>query len=301
MATARSDKYFAPLSRLLVPTDFSPGAKWSLQRALLLPLAHEASLHLLHVLPSVPLKKRAMVRAAAEVAMEELVEFARGKTPELEVSFELVSGEAYVEIIRCARRVGSELIVIGRHSRRPLRDLVIGSTAARVIRKVDVPVLAVASEPKHAYRRPCIATDLEDTSSRTLELALRVAGRQVKVFHVVHAFNVPFEGFVTPTLSAREESEYRRDFRHAATKGLNELLARYQVGVDWKKSIHAGDARLVLMEAVGRSKADLIALGTHGRSGVSHALVGSVAEWVISAAPCDVLVGRPVRFTFEPP
>lgn len=265
MATAPSNKYFEPLGRLLVPTDFSPGARWSLQRALLLPLAQEARLHLLHVLPSVPLKKRAMVRAAADVAMEELVKFARAQAPALEVSFELVSGEAYVEIIRSSRRLDSELIVIGRHSRRPLRDLVIGSTAVRVIRKVDVPVLAVAQEPKHAYRRPCIATDLADTASRTLELALRVAGRRVKVFHVVHAFNVPFEGFVTPVLSAREESKYRRDFKQAATKGLDALLDRYPAGVQWKKSIHVGDARLVVMEAVGRARADLIALGTHGR------------------------------------
>jgi nucleotide-binding universal stress UspA family protein len=42
-----------------------------------------------------------------------------------------------------------------------------------------------------------------------------------------------------------------------------------------------------------RRRSDLIAVGTHGRTGVAHALLGSVAEWVVRCAPCDVLVARP--------
>jgi nucleotide-binding universal stress UspA family protein len=56
----------------------------------------------------------------------------------------------------------------------------------------------------------------------------------------------------------------------------------------------------MLAEAVGR-RADLIAVGTHGRSGIAHALIGSVAEWVIQTAACDVLVARPARVSFELP
>jgi nucleotide-binding universal stress UspA family protein len=42
-------------------------------------------------------------------------------------------------------------------------------------------------------------------------------------------------------------------------------------------------------------------VGTHGRTGLSHALLGSVAERVLTAAPCDVAVARPARFTFRLP
>ena len=47
--------------------------------------------------------------------------------------------------------------------------------------------------------------------------------------------------------------------------------------------------------------ADLIAIGTHGRAGIAHFLLGSVAEWVLTSAPCDVLVARPIRFSFKLP
>jgi len=74
----------------------------------------------------------------------------------------VLSGEAFVEIIRRSRSLGAELIVIGRHGRRPVRDMFIGTTAERVIRKGDVPVLVVNRKPRSPYRRPLIATDLED-------------------------------------------------------------------------------------------------------------------------------------------
>jgi nucleotide-binding universal stress UspA family protein len=122
------------------------------------------------------------------------------------------------------------------------------------------------------------------------------------LIHVVHAYHVPFEGFVSPAPSARRESDHRREFRERANAGLAALLGRYEgSGVRWKKSVSAGDARALIYDEVIRIRADVVALGTHGRSGLAHVLVGSVAEWVLASAPCDALVARPARFSFELP
>jgi nucleotide-binding universal stress UspA family protein len=72
-------------------------------------------------------------------------------------------------------------------------------------------------------------------------------------------------------------------------------------GREQRAVLRWGDARSVILKEATRSRAELIAVRTHGRSGISHALVGSVAERVITFAKCDVLVARPVRFTFEAP
>ena len=122
-----------------------------------------------------------------------------GRGDAITLTSDVLSGEPFVEIIRCARNIGAELIVLGRHGRRPVRDMFIGTTAERVIRKGDVPVLAVNLKPARPYRRPLIATDLEDSAPRVFGLALRILEPTVKAVHIVHAFNVPFEGFVTPT------------------------------------------------------------------------------------------------------
>jgi nucleotide-binding universal stress UspA family protein len=294
-----------PLKKLLVPTDFSKGAELALRRALLLPLAENATIHTIHVLPpNLSATAHAKAMADAKRRLEQAVSGVREQAAGRDVSLiaEVLLGEAFVEIIRCSRSIGTEVIVIGRHGRRPVRDMFIGSTAERVIRKGDVPVLVVNLEAARPYRKPLIATDLEDTAPRVFDLAFRVIGPAVKTVHVVHAFNVPFEGFVAPTLAAGEKSEYRRSFREKAKAGIAALLAQYQdAGIRWKTAVRAGDARSAILTEAIRRRADLIALGTHGRSGVAHALVGSVAEWVISAAPCDVLVSRPVRFSFELP
>jgi nucleotide-binding universal stress UspA family protein len=296
----------APFKTVLVPTDFSKGAERALGRALRLPLARKASLHVIHVLPAglparVQPKAEAAARASLERALSRAARAAKA-TGELELTSEVLHGQAFVEIIRCARRTDAELVVLGRHGRRPIRDMFIGSTADRVIQKGDVPVLVVSRNPTRPYRKPLIATDLEDGSRRTFELALRLLGREVKSIDVVHAFAVPYEGFVMPTWSAQDRSEYRRSFQESAVAGLAASLKAYEdARVRWKTAVRPGDPRVIVLAEARRRRADLIALGTHGRSGLAHALLGSVAEWVIAAAPCDVLVARPVHFSFELP
>lgn len=304
---SKDDLQAEPLRRVLVATDFSKGAEFALMRALRLPLAAGSELRLVHVLrPDIPKKLRSSASKTAKQALEKLASSARkamrARQLDVQVVPELSSGEAFVELIRCSRSLGSELIVLGRHGRRPIRDMFIGTTADRVIRKGDVPALVVNAEPESAYQRPIIATDLEDASVRIFELAVRVVGSAKEQIHVVHAFNVPFEGLATSPLTIPEKSEYRRFFKERALAKMAEFMSRYEsAGFEWRTTIRAGDPRLIVPAEAARRRADLIALGTHGRSGVAHSLVGSVAEWVIASAPCDVLVARPVRFSFELP
>lgn len=291
------------LDRILVATDFSAGAHIALSRAAILAEANEAALHVVHVIPSnVPAKARAEVRRQARARLWEAVERAqRGLAGEISVSEELLSGEAFVEIIRRSRNFGADLVVLGRHGQRRIRDLFLGTTAERVIRKGDAPVLAVNVEPSGPYRRPVVATDLQDTTPRVVQLALVVAVDS-KVIHLVHAYNVPFEGFVAPTTAAKQRNDYLAHFREAAMSGTARLMARFhKTGKAFKATVRSGDARAVILTEAERLRADLLVIGTHGRSGLAHALVGSVAEWVIAQASCDVLVARPARFTFELP
>jgi nucleotide-binding universal stress UspA family protein len=294
------------LDTVLVPTDFSEGAKPVLARALMLPLAPGARVHVVHVLPAdLPANIRSEAEAEARTRLERVLSNKRKtvKTAgELNLTSDVLHGEAFVEIIRCSRSIDTDLIVIGRHGRRPIRDMLIGTTAERVIRMGDVPTLAVNRKPTGPYRRPLIATALGDAARGTINMALRVVGPEVENINVVHAFNVPFESLITPSVSERENSDNRRQFEVEAVADLTECLKSYQdLGLRWKTAVLPGDARSVILGEAQRRRADLIAVGTHGRSGIAHALVGSVANWIITSAACDVLVARLVRFSFEPP
>jgi nucleotide-binding universal stress UspA family protein len=303
--SVREPIHHRPLESVVVPTDFSRGADQAFRRALLLPYAQRAKLVLLSVLPAkLPAAVRTRAVTDARHELEERAERARTalRSRAVTVTTEVHEGEPFVEIIRRARQLHTELIVLGRHGRRPVRDMFISTTAERVVRKGDVPVLVVNLRPAHAYQSPLLATDLEEAAPRMIELALRVLGPTPGTVHVVHAFNVPFEGFVTPTRTGRKQSDYRKAMHDQAEAGLDKLLARFAgTGVKWRPILRAGDARSLILNEAAKREVDLITVGTHARSGVAHALVGSVAEWVIAAAPCDVLVTRPARFAFKAP
>jgi nucleotide-binding universal stress UspA family protein len=71
--------------------------------------------------------------------------------------------------------------------------------------------------------------------------------------------------------------------------------------VEWEKQTEEGQAGFVISRQAEQSHADLIVMGTHGRSGLAYMLLGSVAEKVVRAVSCPVLTIRPDAFQFEMP
>jgi nucleotide-binding universal stress UspA family protein len=163
------------------------------------------------------------------------------------------------------------------------------------------PVLVVRRPAARPYRCPLLATDLEDTSFRLTEAAQRVLGPGGATVELVHAYHMPFAGFVPPSTDGQPTS-YHRNCRDKAAADLAAFARTLTRGAwRWKPVVRQGDARLVILDEVARRRPDVLVLGTHGRTGAAHALLGSVAESAIGAAPCDVLVARPARFSFQLP
>jgi nucleotide-binding universal stress UspA family protein len=308
MADSTKNERPAPFEHIFVATDFSAGAAQAIARAGRLPLAEGGKVTITHVLSDrIPKKARADAEKLARRHLEQASKSLRKAAAalgrrDINVLSELCEGQPYVELIRHARSVGADLIVIGRHGRRPVRDMFIGSTAERVIRAGDLPVLVVSRKASRSYRRPLLAVDLEDTCRSVVTVALRALGPEVTNATMVHAYHVPFEGFITPGASPGDMTDLRKEYRQMAVSGLARLQASLSpLGVQWQTVIVRGDPRTAMLAEAVRRRADLIAVGTHGRSGIAHALIGSVAEWVIQTAACDVLVARPARVSFELP
>ncbi|MBW6503486.1 universal stress protein [bacterium] len=298
----------AGFKTLVVATDFTPGAAWASGRAALLPLGRVAKVLILHVLPGgMPADLHVRAGQDARRSLDEVV------LPAFRISKAAGGGGAaaasvvrvgmpYVEIIREARVRAADLIVLGRHGRRGIRDLFLGSTAERVIRNGSAPVLLVNGKPSRPYRRVLIALDLGDTSPATVELALRAAGPGVAEMSVLHACAMPFQGFIASGLTPAELDAYRRDSRTAGLSRLRRFLESLgDRGVRWRPIVRSGDPRVEILREAEKSRADLIVLGTHGRTGVSHSLLGSVAQWVVRRAERDVLVARATPVVFDLP
>lgn len=281
---------------ILVGTDLSPGARAALGRALRLPRLPDGKTVILHVGPGNVApgdRPRFAERARTEIERQ-IAREPRAAGVTADVTF----GDPFVEIVRRARALGADLIVVGRHGHRPVRDLVLGSTAERTIRKADVPVLVAALPAAQPYERAVVGAALEEGAPATLELALRTAP-EAKALALVHAYHVPFEELLAPSRS--RGAALKDEIEAEAAAALDTLAASAGPGPRVTPVIRKGDPRTVLLREAARRHAELVVVGTHARSGLAHALLGSVAEWVLRAAPCDVLVARPRRFSFRLP
>jgi nucleotide-binding universal stress UspA family protein len=148
------------------------------------------------------------------------------------------------------------------------------------------------------YSRILVATDGSPTSDLAIEQAARLAQDQHAQLRIVHVIEQSRLAFAAAGPVAIDLEAILKALRKSGQEALDRgrAIAR-QYGVDADAAIIGDDAvddrvAMVLAEEARRWKADLIVLGTHGRRGINHLLMGSVAEAVARVAPVHVLLIR---------
>ena len=203
-----------------------------------------------------------------------------------QINVDVLEGAPAKQLSKRARAVEAELIVVGRHGRRAIADVFVGTTAQKVLRLGEVPLLLVQLDPTVAYERVLVGVALESGSSRVLKASRFLAPEaSVEAFHASH---VPFEDYVA--LSGELATTYRQQSVGDASSELEELVAKN--GLEATCVVKAGDPRPVLLEEAKAFGAQLLVLGSHGKKGLERLVLGSVAEWVATHASTDVLVIR---------
>jgi nucleotide-binding universal stress UspA family protein len=298
------------LRSLLVCVDLSPGSDRIVGRAALLPLAKGAKLTLLHVVPKLlPPSARKRAEGDARRALEVHAKALASAAPEGVVIRQVVkTGSAAAEIAKLGRASKAELVVMGRGGGRLVRDAFLGSTAERVIRQGQLPVLVVRLTVRGAYARPALALALDEAADEIVDMLLQVVAPPRPEVTLIHAYQVPFQATIYPSLSGDEAEEWKaheqRKARQQLAKLLSETLARAGIASkdapSWKLQVRLGSARLVIPRAVGQARADLLVLGTHGHAGLAHAFLGTVAGDVLREVACDTLVVPPRDATSGP-
>lgn len=292
--TSRPDPY----GRVLLVTDFTAGAEAAADRAALLPLGARSGITLLHVLsrrrePQLRRLERheAQRRMAREVARLSTA-LKRHGTGSARVHPVLTVGEPWIEI--AARSAGADVVVVGREGERGFRALLLGTTAERVIRNAAAPVLIVKRPARAPYRRLLAAIDLSEGSRAVLQGASRLARSGDRALDVVHAYQTAYDSMLLRMGPPGGVADYHRRCRADAQASAAELVenAGMASGVE-AVFVRRGEPRTTVLSVARSRRSDLIAVGTHGRTGLGHVLLGSVAEGIIRHATADVLVVRP--------
>lgn len=141
-------------------------------------------------------------------------------------------------------------------------------------------------------KRILVPTDFSEPSERSAAYAVELARRyEAEEVHCVHVSDIPADLLATSTYYVTGPSEqYIEQIREEGRKGLDEFVRKNLAGVPVKTAFLEGRPFVEIIRYARTNKIDLIVISTHGRTGLRHALFGSVAEKVVRKAPCPVLV-----------
>ena len=131
------------------------------------------------------------------------------------------------------------------------------------------------------------AHDFGETAQRALDYALDLAEQLEASVTVVHAYEIPVYGFPEGFALTADVMGRIQEIASKALEGVVQRAQRPGLRVD--AMLRQGPAWSEIGAAATETHAGLIVIGTHGRRGLAHALLGSVAEKVVRSAPCPVL------------
>lgn len=315
--------------RIAVGVDFAPESDLAARQALDLARRDGSEVVLVHVIPTLDLPPmrgdgpasatralsayRAYLkeqRASDDRRLADLTEQLSDQG--VAVSHVLSEGFPDSGLCEAAGALGASLTVVGTHGRTGLRWFLLGSVAQRVIQLASSDVLVARGEgaARGGYGRVLVATDFSPGSARALALARTLAAEdgQIDVVHFYHHLPPPaLYGSIHSVLGAEFNESLLAEIRAAgqAFIGAPPTTGASAAGADADTGERQpGAGPVVRFYAVSetpipgivhwleRQRYDLAAVGTHGRRGVRHLMVGSVAEAVARRAPCSVLVAR---------
>lgn len=144
-----------------------------------------------------------------------------------------------------------------------------------------------------ALRQVLHATDFSRASRRAFEEAVAMTRRGHGRLLLVHVLMPPSPFVAEDVVAHPTYEDLQRRARAAATRRLDALLAKARgAGVRAEATLLDGLPFEEITRFARRRRADVIVIGTHGRTGVGRFVMGSVAARVLRVAPCPVLTAR---------
>ncbi|MEZ3163168.1 universal stress protein [Halorubrum sp. RMP-47] len=276
--------------RICVPTDGSGAAAAAFEHVLAVAADHDATVHLLHVADST---RDSVTRIGGDVVDvleregESIVADAAARAADRGVEAETAVRQGGVPetVAAFATEVDADLVAMSTRGRQGV-ERIVGSTTERVVRQSPVPVLALRpgdEEVPYPYEDVLVPTDGSPAATAALDRAIPVAKRAGATVHVLSVVDTGGIGIgdhvEVDVLTEYADDAVAEDVERVEDAGL-EAVGAVEVAASAPRGIGA---------YVDDAGVDLVAMGTHGRTGAGRYLLGSVAERTLRTAPVPVL------------
>ncbi len=318
------------ITRILFATDFSSCSEEALHYALLWGKVCKAQVECISVLP---IHHHLDVEGAIlQMYIDEQRKIIRPKLQALADYIEEISGSCvsheqagipHATICQVAGEIGADLIVMGTHGWSGIDRVLLGSTAERVVAQAPCPVLTVkttspegkilsyptteevgksrAHPPPFERCSPhhvVVAVDFSDCSQDAVEYAFYIAKEFEVNVTLVHVEELPSYSldFNLTYFETQKEQRLR------AEKRLKELCGVFESkGISATPAVKAPPVPDAIIETIRENKANLLVMGTHGRTGLSRLFMGSVASTLLRKASIPVLTVHAGKFSHDHP
>ena len=299
--------------RILVPTDFSECSRRALSEAIALAKKFGAELHLMHCFEMFVPRSFTPHKGVNYALFEKEIRSFRKHTEDqmsaccrdaaasgASVREHLAVDRPSVEAVELARKIGADLIVMGTRGRSGLTHVLLGSVAERTVRLAPCPVMTVGpaargissgADGKIAVKeihRILVPVDFSEHAQRALDEAIEFAvafGAEVDLLHSypINPQEIAPYGIATP-------QDFERSLQIAARQRLSAWRDQVSAaGRNGQDHLAADLPSEAILETAKKREVDLIVMGTRGLTGLTHVLLGSVAERTIRTAPCPVI------------
>jgi universal stress protein E len=288
----------------LVATDFSAFSNAALSQSVWLSRQTGARIVLANVIPDFSMsvhwgphereENQRELSIRSDTSMRRLI--VDLEAVDLGVEFRTLIGEPFVEITRAVQAGCYDLVLAGTRGRATWERFFVGSTSKRLIRKCPSAVWIVKAEHVGQPKVVLACTDFSAVSFKAVTKGLwlaQQAGAEFHLLHVVDDKDVP-EDIIS---RVPKGSSLRQEINDEAVRRMDEFLesltvdrTQIQVHLSW------GAPWQEICRVSQHQAADLIVIGTVGRSGIKGVLLGNTAEKVLDACECSVLTIKPDDF-----
>ena len=291
------------IQNIIVPIDFSKMSVQAIQIARQLARRFGASIHLAHVRQSnytadfVAPAFMTYEQAGEQTALKELKKVGSECGVSSASCHVLGGAPPFDEICRLAQTVPADLVVMPTHGRTGLKHVFLGSTAERIVQHSSCPVLVMRGKAAKSrngsqgrIKTILVPVDFSNCSREGLRYAIAFANEFGAKIILVHA---TYLGYI---YSAEGTALYdipglQKAARKIGERKMRDLVRSLDFGaVKFETAFTDGSPVIDICTFAKDHDVDLIITSTHGFTGFTHVLIGSIAEQVVRHAPCSVLV-----------
>lgn len=299
--------------RILVAVDFSPYTEATIEQAIWLARKNLASITLVNALPNL----RHLVESAScqarndflygegTVFLSEVERESQEKlrklvsemdADRLQVDFKTIVGPPYAEISRLVMAGQYDVVIAGTRGLSAWKQFFVGSTSHMLIRNCPASVWVVRADHAEPPKVVLAATDFSDVSRRAAVEGLKIAQQAAAEFHLVHVIDSTELPEATLFKNSWANSLCKK-VKEEAGHRLSELIDSLDTDSQ-KVQTHLinGAPWHDIGQIVNQVHADLVAIGTVGRSGIRGVLLGNTAERVLNTCDCSILAVKPADF-----